>query len=80
MDSKPLIPNFLHLDRNDFSSFFAMMAKNVEDSLILSGAIPGKDYTILDIYKLAEPFVLVAWKQHDKTPLEFKMAWPQYDD
>ena len=33
-------------------------AYSIEQALILSGATPGKDYSILDLFKLAEPYVI----------------------
>ena len=39
-----------------------VLAKNVEESLLEGGARPGKDYTILDLYKLAQPFALSAFE------------------
>jgi hypothetical protein len=81
MSTKSLIPRFEHICRDDFTDFFTIVAKNIEDSMIQSGATPGKDYTILDLYKLAQPFVLHCWQQPDKTPLEFTLTWPNsYDE
>jgi hypothetical protein len=77
MIPKPLIPSFHLITSDDFSDFYAIIAKNVEDSLITSGATPGKDYTILDLYKLAQPFVLQCWRQPDKKPLEITRRWSQ---
>lgn len=45
---------------------YLAMAYNIEESLICAGAEPGKDYTILDLYKLAQPFALELFKTKDK--------------
>ena len=39
-----------------------MTAEIIEDSLIKAGAKPGTDYTILDLFKLAQPFLLHRYK------------------
>jgi len=80
MPSKPLLPSFQHVGANDFSDFYAIMARNVEDALITGGATPGKDYTILDLYKLAQPFVLHRWQNPGKQPLEYSLTWPDTSD
>jgi hypothetical protein len=54
------------------------MAKNVEDSLLMAGAEPGKDYTILDCYKLASPFALEVFRKNENTV--FSVSWPSYKD
>lgn len=41
------------------------LAYTVEDSLISAGAEPGKDYSILDLYKLAQPFALEVFKSNE---------------
>lgn len=71
METKPLIPKFTNICRDDFSDFYALIAKNIEESLLTAGAIPGKDYTFLDLYRLAQPFVLEKFKD-----LEFTVQWP----
>jgi hypothetical protein len=41
-----------------FPDVFLVTACWVEDSLIQGGAEAGKDYTVMDLYTLAQPFVL----------------------
>ena len=57
---------------NDLIDHYQIVAANIEGSLIQAGAVPGKDYTILDLYKLAEPFVLHRYK---KGELKYQIAW-----
>jgi hypothetical protein len=47
----------------DLSELIRIMAKNVENSLLSAGAVAGKDYTILDLYKLAQPFALSVFEK-----------------
>lgn len=42
-----------------------VMAKNVEESLLEGGAKPGKDYGVLDLYKLAQPFALSVFESRN---------------
>ena len=44
--------------QDDLGDIMLVLAKNVEESMLDAGAVPGKDYTILDLYKLAQPFAL----------------------
>jgi hypothetical protein len=76
MKPQPLIPSFETIDPNDFSDFYAIMAKNIEDSLTTAGAVPGQDYTRLDLYKLAYPFVLKKWEKGD---LQHTTSWVSGD-
>lgn len=42
-----------------------IMARNIEDSLIESGAVAGNDYTYRDLYQLAAPFALEVFKSRE---------------
>ncbi len=42
-----------------------VIATNIEDALISAGAVPGKDYTMLDLFKLANPYALSRWSDED---------------
>jgi hypothetical protein len=53
--------------RNAFPDAYLVTACWIEDSLIQGGAKPGKDYTILDLYKLAQPFVLNRYQKKELT-------------
>lgn len=60
-----LISRFEIYDTNDVQDMLSLMSANVEDALIESGAEPGKDYQILDVFKLAQPFVLEMFKDRE---------------
>jgi hypothetical protein len=51
------------------------MAATIEDSLFQAGAVPG-DYSILDLYKLAQPFCLELFKKNN---ISFIDSWPSYE-
>ena len=54
------------------------MAANIEDSILeSSNAIPGKDYTVLDLYKLANPFALSMFKNSGQ--VYFVDSWPNHE-
>ncbi|MGJ0515191.1 MAG: helix-turn-helix domain-containing protein [Methylomicrobium sp.] len=57
-----LMPYFETTDLNNLSDYWWLVAKSVEQSLIQSGAVPGQDYSLLDLYELAQPFVLERMK------------------
>jgi len=65
MSNKPLIPDFEHTDTRVFQDQYLVIAQMIEQSMIESGAIPGVDYSRLDLFKLAQPFVLEQVKKGD---------------
>ncbi len=62
---KGVINDHKHVDLTNFQDFWWLAAKSTEQSLIQSGAIPGEDYSIMDLYKLAQPFVLEKFKNEN---------------
>jgi hypothetical protein len=68
-----LIRNLTLTDHSTLEDLLLVMAKNVEDSLLEAGAKPGKDYTLLDLYKLAQPFALETFKGGK---INFTTSWP----
>lgn len=70
---KQLIKSYDKLDVNSLEDFYMIVAQNIETSLIQSGASPGTDYTMLDLYKLAQPFVLERFKTEKS--LSYAVAW-----
>ena len=63
---KKLMPDFSEVDQNTLENMLLVLAKTVKDSLLQAGATPAKDYTILDCYKLAQPFALEVFKREDR--------------
>lgn len=70
---KSLIKSFDTLDTNSLEDFYMVIAQSIEASLIQSGAAPGTDYTLLDLYKLAQPFVLEQFKTEKS--LSYAVKW-----
>lgn len=64
-EEEPLIPYIEHTDITNFQDFWWLTAKALEQSLMQSGAEPGTDYSMLDLYQLAQPFVLERFKSTD---------------
>ncbi|MDT3735160.1 MAG: hypothetical protein ROZ00_02930 [Denitratisoma sp.] len=58
-----LIRAYETIDQTTLEDFYMAVAKSIEKSLIQAGATPGTDYTFLDLYKLAQPFVLETFKK-----------------
>ena len=48
-----LIPYFSSDDEQSMTNFLTIAARDIEDALLQCGAKPGKDYTHLDLIKLA---------------------------
>lgn len=55
--AKRLIADCTLLDTRKLADVYQVAAYNAEQSLIDAGAVPGKDYSLLDVYKLAVPLV-----------------------
>jgi hypothetical protein len=64
---KQLLTRLECYSKNAFPDAFLMTAYHIECSLIQAGAQPGKDYTLLDLYKLAQPFVLSRYQKKELT-------------
>lgn len=52
---------------NAFADAFLVTACFIEDSLLQGGAKPGKDYTVVDLYTLAQPFILARFSKGEIT-------------
>ncbi len=55
---EPLIDNVGMMGAGALSDEFMAIAHNVENALRYAGGVPGKDYTLLDLFKLAQPIVV----------------------
>lgn len=64
--AKPLIRKLDEAVAGQLADEYHAMAYTLELSLIAAGAEPGKDYTILDLYKLAQPFALELFREDSK--------------
>lgn len=69
--STPFFSRYETMAPGDFSDELHAFAFNIEQTLIQAGAEPGKDYTQLDIIKLAQPFVLQKIKDGIQIELEY---------
>lgn len=61
--NKRLIQKLQLMGSNDFSDELYAIAYNIEETLINAGAIPGKDYSHIDLIKLAQPFLIELFKK-----------------
>lgn len=67
--SKDCLIKGLSGSRSDaLEDHFVIVAQTVEKALLQAGAKPEQDYTILDVFKLAQPFLL---EMHKKNPMSF---------
>lgn len=62
MSKSKLIRDFASVDPSFLGDFYICVAKSIENSLLEAGATAGEDYNIIDIYTLAQPFVLERFK------------------
>lgn len=62
---KNLIKDYEDVDMTALEDLLMVMAKTVENSFIQAGGVAGKDYTLLDCYKLGQPFALEIFKLED---------------
>ena len=69
-----LIDDFEFTNPNTLEDILLIFAKNIENSLIQAGAIAGQDYNILDLYKLAHPFVLEKFKENTSN-ISYAISW-----
>lgn len=56
--NKPLIPDLDNVDTRMMGDCWLEVARVIERSMMEAGAIPGTDYTYLDLYTLAQPIVI----------------------
>lgn len=61
--NNPLMPNFETTDLNNLQDYWWLAAKAAEQSMIQSGAIPGEDYSVFDLYKISQPIVTEQFKK-----------------
>ncbi len=73
---KKLIRNVEITDPTTLEDLVYIMANNIEHSFLEAGAEPGKDYTMLDCFKLGMPFALEAYKKCENST--FAAGW-NYD-
>ena len=67
----PLIQGAPCMARKHFTDEYLAIAHNIENALQHTGAVPGKDYSYLDLFKLAQPFVLELCKGTNGLNLEY---------
>ena len=72
--TKTLIQKLDEVVAGELSDEYLAMTYTIELSLISAGAVPGKDYTILDLYKLAQPFALELFRDDSK---QMKYEFPK---
>ena len=68
---KRLINKVDNMARNDLADELFAIAYNIEDALLQVGATPTVDYTYLDLFKLAEPYVLELFKTRESMEYEY---------
>ncbi|WP_045958787.1 hypothetical protein [Xenorhabdus poinarii] len=55
----PCGENSVSLGQPNIKDYLRLIALNIEESMLEAGATPGKDYTFIDIYKMAMQYVSV---------------------
>lgn len=77
MKTKYLMPGINAGSPKEMQDLFLMFARNIEEGLVHCGFQAGKDYTAIDLFQLAQPFVL---EQFKKGEVGFKTEWPKVED
>lgn len=76
-DPGPLIRRYATYDSTHLTDFLQIIAANVEDALISSGATPGVDYSLRDIFEWAMPVFLDIFRDPDsRHGKEFYLNFP----
>jgi hypothetical protein len=72
--SEKLLHDIETVAPENLDNLLLIMAKNVEEALIKGGARPGIDYSILDLYELAQPFALEIFRKNIAT-MTYTVRW-----
>ena len=51
-----LIQEYENYDMDNTVDVISFVAREIEDAMLQCGGVPGKDYTFLDVFKLAMQF------------------------
>jgi len=57
-DKKRLIPEFEYFDAENLSDVYMLCARAIEQTFLDADAVPGVDYSYMDLMNLAQPHVL----------------------
>lgn len=63
---KQLIQKLDEITPGHLGDEYMAIAYTIEQSLVSAGAVPGEDYTLLDLYRLAQPFALELFRDESK--------------
>ncbi len=69
--TKRLTTRYENVDTSFLEDALSLFVANIENSMIANGAEPGKDYTYMDLYRLAMEY-LVAIKQDPECKIATK--------
>ncbi len=72
--SERLLRDVATVAPENLDDLLLVIAKNVEEGLIKGGARPGIDYSILELYQLAQPFALEIFKNNIAT-MNYTLRW-----
>lgn len=65
MENKDRLITYMDANPKVLEDLMLIMARNMESAFILAGAEAGKDYTVKDLFELAQPFALHVFKKSD---------------
>lgn len=68
---QPLMKRWETMGSHDLSDELYAIAYSIEQTFLNAGAVPGKDYSYLDLVKLAQPFVLELFKTGGRIEYEY---------
>ncbi|WP_218565166.1 hypothetical protein [Stutzerimonas urumqiensis] len=68
---RPLMKRYELMGSHDLTDELYAIAYSIEQTLLNAGAVSGRDYTYLDLMKLAQPFVLELFKIDGRLSYEY---------
>lgn len=74
MPTKKRLFNRQDVSLGSISNELYVMAYNIEQTLLDAGAMPERDYTYLDVMRLAQPLLLERWKANNKMAFDVPNA------
>jgi len=77
MNPGMLIPRPEHTNPSTLPDMLLMMAFSAEEALQTAGAEPGRDYSYMDLFQLAQPFALSEFERRGREPTSLIPKKPQ---
>lgn len=74
MKSNRLLKTYETAKTDSLEDLIYIAALNLEDALLTGGAVPGKDYKIIDLYKISMPMAIAMYNKIDN--VDYVVGYP----